>query len=146
MNLKNLPSRYTQASDEMKGSDIPNTQSVESALDRATTGNVVRDVKHRLRPGFLTWRGNNPIFNIKEAKRISGKQHDIEASLQEKLVRTPDSSTPTQGKLKREFPNVEPLVVNTQDLSGVSESSGWMCKVIFFGCGLALGWVLARRA
>lgn len=166
MDLKNLPSRYSKVSDEMEGSKQAGglLKNQPESLLTDNKPNVIKDIKTTAdRPGFLTWKNDEPWFSMKGSAKITGQAFDLDTALQKKL----NAGIQKQGKPVQEFPNVKPLVVETikatkddedDDKSELGQTDAsscpcgpwglnrWLCMGGVFGVGLAAGWWLAKRA
>jgi hypothetical protein len=169
MDLKNLPSRYSQSSaDEMGGSQNA-ADLIKAQGPKATTASrpfVVKDIaKAADRPGFITWKSEgHPWFDMEGSAKITGKDVNLDAALQQTLI----TGTQKQGVTVSQFPNVKPLVVQTPPAVkdaiekskeakapaselGQAEMSWTNPKHMLymagvFSLGLAAGWWLAKRA
>lgn len=150
MDLKNLPSRYTQTSDEMGGNkDI--MAALKQPLQTDNQPSVVKELKSlATRPGFLTWKADDePVFKIKGKAKITGQGLDLDAALQQKQA----TGSQKQGPSAPEFPNVKPLVVeadkddddDADDKSGLgridfSNFRDTLPLAAAFCLGVGLGW------
>jgi len=158
MDLKNLPSRYSQSTDTLRGSQEA-ADLIREQGPKATTASrpfVIKDIaKTADRPGFINWKSDgHPWFNMEGSAKITGNEVNLEKALLQTQVAA------KQGTTVPELPNVKPLLVTTtsevkdaiegskksKELGQTDETCAW-CRpkhlaymAAVFGVGAAVGW------